>query len=308
MSRVMQGTALIVPTLNASVHWPSWFEAFAAQTARPEHLVVVDSSSNDDTRELALAAGFAVHVIDRADFNHGGTRQLASSLVPGAQILIYMTQDAIFASADALERIVATFDDERVGAAYGRQLPRREAHPIEAHARLFNYDSTSRRKRLADAATLGIKTAFLSDSFAAYRRVALDQVGGFPVRILFGEDSCVAGKMVLAGWETAYVADAEVYHSHSYSFVEEFRRYFDIGVFHSREGWLRESFGSANGEGLRFVRSELAYLKAEAPTLIPSALLRTAIKLGGYHVGLRERFMPAALKARLSMFRPFWRS
>ena len=57
----------------------------------------------------------------------------------------------------------------------------------------------------------------------------------------------------MAGWRTAYVAEAQVYHSHPFTVVQEFRRYFDTGVYHRQEMWLRESFGSPVGEGKRFV-------------------------------------------------------
>jgi len=29
-----------------------------------------------------------------------------------------------------------------------------------------------------------------------------------------------------------------VFHSHDYGFLEEFKRYFDIGVFHTHTAWL----------------------------------------------------------------------
>lgn len=46
---------------------------------------------------------------------------------------------------------------------------------------------------------------------------------------------------------------------------------FDIGVFHSREAWIRDAFGGAEGEGTRFVLSEMTYLVRHAPWLIPSS-------------------------------------
>jgi rhamnosyltransferase len=306
MAKTVGNTALIVPTLNAGTGWSDWLRAFELQTVRPEHLLVIDSSSSDETPRLAAEAGFNVHQIHRRDFNHGSTRQLATTLVEGAEFLIYMTQDAVLARPDALEILLGAFEDDLVGAAYGRQLPRSAAHPIEAHARLFNYAAESQRKTLADAHILGIKATFLSDSFAAYRRTALESVGGFPHGVLFGEDATVAGRLILAGWHVQYCAEAHVRHSHAYTYAQEFKRYFDVGVFHAREAWLRNSFGSANGEGLRFVRSELAHLRREAPSLIPSALIRTVLKLTGYRLGIYERYWPRWVKQRLSMFKPFW--
>ena len=68
-----------------------------------------------------------------------------------------------------------------------------------------------------------------------------------------------------------------------------------------------EQFGSANGEGLRFVRSELAYLWTCAPHLIPSAILRTLAKWLGYKLGRLEAFMPFKIKRMCSMHKGYWR-
>ena len=87
---------------------------------------------------------------------------------------------------------------------------------------------------------------------------------------------------------------------------KEFQRYFDIGVFHAREGWYLKALGGAEGEGKRFVCSELRYLRQHAPALIPAALLRTAFKLLGYRLGRLERYLPRRVKLALSMNRGFW--
>ncbi len=298
--------ALIVPTLNAGPAFARWLEAYATQTCKPQYVLVIDSSSTDGTPERAERAGFRVHRIERHAFDHGGTRQLGAELLPEAELLIYMTQDAVLATPDALERLLSAFDDASIGLAYGRQLPYPEAGPIAAHARLFNYPPCSEVRSKEDITQKGIKAAFSSDSFACYRRSALEQVGGFPRSVIFGEDAHVAARMLLSGWKLAYVAEAQVYHSHDYTPWQEFTRYFDIGVFHARERELWRAFGGAEGEGLRYVRSELAYLWQKAPGDIPSALWRTLLKYTAYRLGRLEAFLPAGLKQRLAMNRHYF--
>jgi len=303
----MTQIGLIVPTLNAGSLWKTWLAAFERQTRKPDFLLVIDSSSGDGTAALARSHGFDVQVIAKTDFNHGGTRQFGLGLLPEAEIVVFMTQDALFAAPDAISRLVEAFADERVGAAYGRQLPHGDAKPIGAHARLFNYPPLSQARSLDDRRRFGIKTAFISNSFAAYRRSALLEVGGFPADTVMNEDTFVAGKMLLAGWKIAYRADAQVYHSHDYSYIDEFKRYFDIGVFHARTPWLQQTFGKAAGEGRRFVLSEFRYLAKNAPWLIPSALLRTGLKWLGFKIGSAlHRKLPLSLNRRLSLHRAYW--
>lgn len=296
---------VIIPTLNASKDWPLFAPALNA-CVKPEQVLIVDSESTDGTVELAHAAGFQVVSVKRTEFNHGGTRQMAAKLQPDADILIYMTQDAILAEPNALANLMAAFSDPQVGAAYGRQLARPQAEAIEAHARSYNYPATSEVRSLSNRKQLGLKTAFLSNSLAAYRRSALMDVCGFPENVIFGEDMVTAARLLLAGYKLAYVSEACAYHSHPYTKGQEFRRYFDIGVLHSRECWLLDEFGQANGEGMRFVLSELNYLWRHDIRRIPSSLLRTLTKLLGYRLGRMEARLPLSLKRRLSMHRTFW--
>jgi rhamnosyltransferase len=112
--------------------------------------------------------------------------------------------------------------------------------------------------------------------------------------------------MLMAGWKTAYVAESAVMHSHNYSIAAEFKRYFDIGVCHSRESWLLEQFGTAYGEGKQFVISEMRSLFPENLRLIPSVLLRSLAKFIGYNLGRKEAWLQTSLKRKLSMHKRFW--
>lgn len=303
----MTKIAVIVPTLNAGKRWLDWLQAFARQNITAEYRLVVDSSSDDDTLELAKAYGFERHVIAKADFNHGGTRQLAVDLLPEADILVFLTQDAILNNHDAIDNLVKCFADPLIGAAYGRQLPHLNAGSISAHARLFNYPDKSQIRSLSDKQIFGIKTVFISNSFAAYRRSALLEVGGFPIDTIMNEDTYVAGKMLVAGWKMAYCAEAQVFHSHDYTFNQELNRYFDIGVFHAHTTWLQNTFGGASGEGWRFVKSELGFLLRTAPWLIPSALIRTVLKWLGYKLGKTSLSgLPIAICRTLSLHKNYW--
>lgn len=309
MSGKAPGTVLLcIPTRNAGASVHRLLHALSQQSVQPDAFVVVDSGSTDGSAEICERAGARLLRIPGETFSHGGTRQLAIDTGPPADIVVFLTQDAVLAAPDALAVLLRCFEDVEVGAAYGRQLPRAEATAIEAHARFFNYPPESRVKTRGDIPFLGVKTAFMSNSFGAYRCSALRAVGGFPAGIPMGEDCWAAARMLLSGWKIAYCAEAAVFHSHAYGFAEEFRRYFDIGAFHARAPWLIESFGCAGGEGGRYVASELAYLVRCAPASIPSALIRTSLKLFGYRAGLHERRFPPSMRRLLGMNRVFWKT
>ena len=297
--------AVAIPTMNATGRWDSFHKGLAAQTLPIVEVLVIDSSSTDGTAELAKAAGYSVISIARADFNHGSTRQIAVERLSAAELIVFLTQDAVLVDPDALTKLVAPFADPQVGAVYGRQLPHRGADPVEAHARIFNYPAEGHVNCWEARGQLGIKAAFLSNSFSAYRRSALESIGGF-MHTISAEDSLAAGQLLMANWKTVYVAEATVEHSHRYTIGEEFSRYFDTGVYHAREAWLLKAYGTVQGEGRRFVVSEILYLLRHAPHRIPGALLRTAVKALGYKLGRLEARLPPRWRRQFSMHKNFW--
>jgi len=299
--------SVVIPTLNAGPYLADLLPALARQGLPHDRFLIIDSQSSDRTRESFVEFGACVVEIDRSTFNHGGTRQYAVDLRPDADIVVMMTQDAIPQGTQSIVRLIDAFANPDVGMAYGRQLPRDVARGIERHARLLNYPKSSETRDINDRSRMGVKTVFCSDSFAAYRTRALRTVGGFPQDAFFAEDQIVAGRMLLEGWRLAYQGDAEVVHSHGYSVAEEFRRYFDVGVFHGRNRWLIDTFGAVEGEGIRFIRSELAYLARRDPLQLPSALVRTVMKYAGYKIGTREAKLSSRWKQRLSMQPFYWR-
>src|SRR4030081_475355 len=100
-----------IPTLQASAFWKELWSSLEAQTLRPSEIIVIDSASTDGTADLAKHCGCRVISISRRDFRHGGTRQQAAELATDADVIVYLTQDSILADANALERLVAAFDD-----------------------------------------------------------------------------------------------------------------------------------------------------------------------------------------------------
>lgn len=299
--------ACIIPTYNGRNDLSRLLDSLKNQT-KPFDLFIVDSSSTDGTADVARSQGVCVLSIPSNEFNHGGTRQFMVQRNSGYDLYVFLTQDAYLEDPLAIEKIVAPFSDEKVAAVCGRQLPHLNANALAQHARAFNYPSRSRVKTLADIGELGIKTPFMSNSFSAYRGAALIGVGGFPEHVILSEDMYVAAKMLKAGWKVVYASDACARHSHNYTLREEFSRYFDQGVFHARESWIRETFGGAGGEGLRYVKSELKFLGVSRIHLWPSAILRNACKLLAYKLGQNEQRMSIALKKRLGMYKGYWNS
>ncbi len=308
MAQSLPSISVIIPTLNGGDLFRELLEKISTQDITPEEILVVDSSSNDNTQIIAEEFGAKVISISRSEFDHGATRTMASLQTSG-EILLFFTQDAIPVNQDLIRNLILPFaKDESIAISYGRQMPNGDATLSATALRSFNYPATSNTRKFADKETLGLKTAFVSNSCAAYRKTSFEQVGCFPERLIFGEDTCTAGRLLLKGYKIAYVAEAEVLHSHNYSLVEDFRRSFDIGVLHKIERWLPETFGFAEGEGLKYIKFELGMILSQKQIhLLPLFFCRNIMKFIGYKLGNKYAILPQSLVPYLSMNKNWWR-
>lgn len=277
---------VVVLTCNAGEQFKECAEMLKKQTANIARVLIIDSSSTDCTVEICKGFGFEVDVIQRKDFGHGKTRQYALEKV-ATEFVVYMTQDALLYDESSIANLIRMIEsDENIGAAFGRQLPYSSTGILGSFARINNYPSNSFINTFEDRSEKGIKTAFLSDSFAAYKREVLEKLGGFPTNVNFGEDMYVAAKMLMAGYKTGYCAEAKVYHAHDYSLKQEYERSKEIGKFHKQEQWILDIFGKAEGEGFKYVINEARYLLKNGKWyMLPVAFLKNVFKLLGYKVG-----------------------
>ena len=225
-----------------------------------------------------------VYHISKREFDHGRTRRDAVKKSK-APIFVMMTQDARPADEFLLERRIAPLQKGEAEVSYARQLPRREAGPVEKFTRQFNYPEESCIKSKKDIQTLGIKAFFCSNVCAAYRRDIYDELGGFLKHAIFNEDMVYAGNLVQHDYRIAYVAQSQVIHSHEYTNKEQFHRNFDVGVSQAEHPEIFASVPSES-EGIKLVKMTASYLIREghAGQIIPM-IITSGYKFAGYRLG-----------------------
>ncbi|HJG31753.1 MAG TPA: glycosyltransferase [Collinsella ihuae] len=246
--------SLIIPTLNAGSDIGALIDAILNQSRVPDEILVVDSTSEDRTVEIASSyREVEVEVINRRDFDHGLTRDKALRKTSG-DIVCFMTQDAMPANNKFVERLIEPIlGDSLIAISSGRQLPKADARRYEQLVRCFNYTEHSNVRSKADIPTLGIKAYFATDVCAAYRRSIYLELGGFGQTDM-NEDMLMAAKAVNAGWKVAYAANAEVYHSHNLTPRQQYERNRAIGRFLERNA-EQLLCASEVGEGSRLAKN-----------------------------------------------------
>ncbi len=244
-----------------------------------------DELSLEDKR-LEAYDNVEVHHIKKEEFDHGGTRRYAATL-SDADHLIYMTQDAVPVSDMLVDELIRPFEDETVAVTYARQIPKRDASPIERYNRSFNYPDEDIKKTKEDVERLGIKTYFCSDVCACYRKDIYQKLGGHIEKAVFNEDMIYACKAVNAGYGIYYASKALVYHSHDYSPMMQYKRNTDLGMSQAEHP---EVFGNVSsvGEGKKLVKGCIGYLiKNGYWYRIPEFLAQCAGRYLGYRKGIR---------------------
>lgn len=254
--------SVIIPTLNAEHDIEGLLTVLGRQSIQPIEILVVDSASEDRTIELIRKhKGVRLLQIDRQDFNHGGTRDLALRESRG-DFVCFLTQDAVPVSDDYLELLVAPMvDDSEIALVSGRQLPKVDARRFEQLVRGFNYPDSSSVRSKRDLKKYGIKTFFASDTCSAYRRTAYLECGGFE-HVNTNEDMLMAARFIASGMKVAYEPRAEVYHSHNLTPSQQFARNRAVGFFlETHADDLMHA--SEIGEGGRLVKAVSSQLLRE---------------------------------------------
>lgn len=297
---------VIIPTYKPDGKLTQLVSLLQKQTYPVDHILVINTEEELWNPSLIQDMDrVEIFHIKRSEFDHGATRRLGESF-SNADILVYMTQDAVPANQGLIYYLLKAFQNPEVRAVYARQLPDSDCGIIESYTREFNYPAKSRIKSKEDLSELGIKTFFCSNVCAAYDHETYKELGGFPRRAIFNEDMIYAGHLVQAGYSIAYVAEAEVIHSHNYSFMQQFHRNFDLAVSQSDNPDVFDGIKSES-EGIRLVKQTASYLcSIKKKRLIPKLILHSGFKFLGYRMGKMYRRLPNWVVRACSMSKWYW--
>jgi rhamnosyltransferase len=287
--------SIVVPTLNGADTIPALLAAIESQRTSFEFEVVAVDSGSTDATVATLEQGDRARVLHIAPgtFNHGATRNLAIAATRGT-IIALVVQDAIPASADWLERLIAPLrSDPGLAGTYARQIPRPHASALTRRY-LQGWAASGAAPR--ETALTGISELESMSPLDRYLRCVFDNVSSairrdvwerhpFPVTPI-AEDVEWARNVLLAGYRLRYAPESVVIHSHERSVRYELWRTY---LVHQR---LRTLFGlrlvptpfHAAAATARNVVSHLRWIAAEgAPREAIRALgLAAAYPLGQY--------------------------
>jgi len=284
--------SVIIPVKDAPQDLAILLKALSLQSLRPQEIIVIDSSYGDSCIKVSKLFNVKTLKIFPEEFNHGLTRTLAAKKAQG-EILVFFTQDARPAHKRALENLLTPlFYDQRLAAVYGRQIAPSKEGILAFWHRFYNYPSRSKIISPDDISSLGLRAIFFSNSFAAYRKKTLQEIGYFP-KVPALEDQWAAAKLLLKGYKIGYIARAVVFHAHPFNLKKDFIRYYKCGLFYAQNPWLIKQFTHPHNEGWRYFKSALKwFLKRKKYHLLPPFFWHSLLRLLAFQCGYKKsRFL-----------------
>lgn len=304
---------VIIPTYKPEQSFFELIERLEQQSIPIQNIIIMNTEEKYwdhflcyQGKQIKHYENIKVYHHSKREFDHGGTRNRGFAK-SNADIVICMTQDAVPKNSHLVENLVKALEKEQIAVAYGRQLATEKSSEEEKVSRIFNYPEHSMIKSKEDIKTLGIKTYFCSNVCAAYQRKIYEKLGGFVKHTIFNEDMIFAAGAIQAGYQIAYVAEAEVFHSHTYTNMEQFRRNFDLGVSQAMHPEIFKEVPSES-EGIRLVKETRKRLleKGLRKQVIPM-YLTCGFKLFGYKLGKNYQRLPKKWIKKCSMNKDYWK-
>ncbi|MBQ8798492.1 MAG: LicD family protein [Lachnospiraceae bacterium] len=318
----MKRPDIIIPVYKADKKLEQLLTMLLRQTLRPAKVVLMNTEAEGFTvqdlkKRVEKVAGknddenltpveIKLVKVEKKEFDHGGTRNLAIKTYSTAELVLCMTQDAVPANEFLLENLVRCFEDDSVGAAYARQMAAANATFTETYLRLHNYPAETVKKTKQDMNRLGIKTYMISNACAMYRRSRYEELGGFVTNTIFNEDMIFGASLIEAGDAIVYCAEAKVYHTHNYGLKAQFKRSFDLAVSQAEYPQVFRKVSSEK-EGVRYVWGALSVCAAQkrfgdAFLFFADAVARYA----GFFVGKHYRSLPERVILKCTLQPAYW--
>lgn len=250
-------------------------------------LIVIDSGSSDGSVEI-IESHHPAQFVRIQPFEYNPSRVMNHGMkLARSDYGIFLNADATPLDEHWLGPLAGALQDPKVGAVFGRQIPRPDCRAVFAcdYERCFGENRESAQwEHFFSMVSSGIRKDVWSKR-------------GFLEKLQYAEDDEYSKWVLSQGYEVKYCADSVVYHSHNYTPKQAYKRSFGDGKA------LAASWDGAPGEFnvwrtilLGWVRDAIRDLKyclstkrlREAPFAFRVRLAMRRGRLAGFREGWRH--------------------
>lgn len=206
--------SIVIRAFNEARHLKEVLRRINAQSERSLEIIVVDSGSTDETREIAEAAGARILHIAKEDFTFGRSLNIGCAAARG-EFLVFISGHCYPMGSRWLEELLAPFSNPQIGLSYGRQRggPRTKFSEHRHFQKTFrNRDAIPQDGFFCNNANCGIRRSLWERHHFDESLTGLEDLGW-------------AKWLDSAGLRVAYASRAGVFHLHDETWSQVFRRY-----------------------------------------------------------------------------------
>ncbi len=220
--------SIIIITRNRPFLLRHCIERVLSQPYPHKEIIVVDSSSNDESEQVVAKYPAVISVRLRGQHNNMPQARNAGLGASSGDILAFVDDDAMV-QPGWLAALVKTYQDETIGAVGGRVIEMPEPYCDEIRGSPAMFIKPSGRVILKDRGASGmgdLEVDHIPGCNMSFRREVLEQVGGFDPNYTLTNsreetDLCIRVKK--AGWRIMFVPTMAVVH---FSFRAIYKPYF----------------------------------------------------------------------------------
>lgn len=293
--------SIILLTLNAGEKFRKLLKAVFKQTNNNFEIIIIDSSSVDNTLEYAKRYPVKIFKIPHGDFGHGKTRNLGARLAKGRYV-IYLSQDAIPYDNNWLSNLLANLKKDDVAGVFGKQIPNIIANPLDSYS--YKEDYPDIKKNISIKNYKKNNVIFSNVNSAIKKSVILKYP--YPENIPASEDLAWAIDIIKKNYKLVYEPSAAVIHSHKFSFINTIKLYFDQGVSYSQIYQHENSTYLMHNSKRRFINKIKYLIKNYKYPWIFISLTIDATKFLSETLGKNYRRLPVFLIKHFSSYPNYW--
>jgi len=295
-------TSIILLTLNPGEKFKKVLKAIFNQTYKDYEVILIDSSSTDNTLKYAKKYPIRIYRIQREDFGHGKTRNLGAKLAKG-QYVVYLTQDAIPADNKWLVNLLVNLKTTDVAGVFGRQVPHSTATPLD----LFNYNEDYPNiKKIISIQNYKQSNVIYSDVNSAIKKSIILKYP-YPENVIQSEDLSMAIDIIKHNYKLIYEPTATVIHSHKFNLKSTFKVNFDQGVSFSQIFEHRNSTYLMGNSKNRLINKIKHLIKNHMYHWIVVSFVADTTKLISVSLGKNYQQLPMFLRKYFSNYPNYWK-
>ncbi|MFC2162159.1 glycosyltransferase [Candidatus Altiarchaeota archaeon] len=215
--------SVIVPTYNRGGMLGDCIGSLQQQSYPNLEIILVDDGSTDDTlKVLEEYAGEDERIRVFSQENNGSYSARNLGIKESKGGIICFTDDDCIVDKEWVSRLVAAYDDERVGGVGGQIIAYPPENMIERYCDEIGLLGQER-----------LSSVYFMTANASYRMSVLEEVGGFDTYFKSSGDADMGVMVHERGYATKYARDAVIHHRHRSTLRNLVRQKFFHGTGYS---------------------------------------------------------------------------